>query len=215
MIAEKYQVLRDLGIGACAEVKLVQDVNTQEKLAVKIMKNGQAGKITPELLVEVQKEVTIACGIKHDNVINVRAVGRGIYDKLDGSTPNEVVFIVMDYAEEGELFDIISSTGSFSEGVARYYFHQILSALDYLHNTVGICHRDLKPENILMDGDFNLKMADFGFAIPLEGQNNNGKLNSFKGTLGYMPPEQLAKKSYSGKQADLFACAVVLFMMMT
>jgi serine/threonine protein kinase len=80
---------------------------------------------------------------------------------------------------------------------------------------VGVCHRDLKPENILIDENFNLKLADWGFAIPLVGPHGNGKLNSYKGTLGYMPPEQHAKKAYSGKAADLFALAVVIFMMVT
>lgn len=121
----------------------------------------------------------------------------------------------MDFASEGEIFDIISNTGAFSEETARYYFIQIIAALNYMHNTAGICHRDLKPENILMDANFNIKIADFGFAIPLEGHNGNGKLQSYKGTLGYMPPEQHARKSYSGKSADLFAASVVLFMMVT
>jgi serine/threonine-protein kinase CHEK1 len=95
----------------------------------------------------------------------------------------------MDFAQEGEIFDIISNTGPFSEEIARYYFIQIIVALNYMHNTVGICHRDLKPDNILMDSNFNIKIADFGFAVPLQGKNGNGKLHSYKGTLGYMTPE--------------------------
>jgi serine/threonine protein kinase len=153
--------------------------------------------------------------MKHDYIINIRAAGRGFYDKFDGSKPEEILFIIMDFASEGEIFDIISNTGAFSEETARYYFIQIIAALNYMHNTAGICHRDLKPENILMDANFNIKIADFGFAIPLEGHNGNGKLQSYKGTLGYMPPEQHARKSYSGKSADLFAASVVLFMMVT
>ena len=70
----------------------------------------------------------------------------------------------MDFASEGEIFDIISNTGAFSEETARYYFIQIIAALNYMQNTAGICHRDLKPENILMDRNFNIKIADFGFA---------------------------------------------------
>lgn len=128
-------------------------------------------------------------GMKHDFIINIRAVGRGPYDKLDGSKPEEILFIIMDFAQEGEIFDIISNTGPFSEEIARHYFIQIIAALNYMHNSVGICHRDLKPENILMDSNYNLKIADFGFAVPLEGKNGNGKLRSYKGTLGYMPPE--------------------------
>ena len=55
------------------------------------------------------------------------------------------MYIVMEVAEYGELFDVISHTGAFSEPVSRYYFHQILDALEYLHNEAGICHRDIKP----------------------------------------------------------------------
>ena len=127
--------------------------------------------------------------MKHDYIINMRAVGRGFYDKYDGSKPEEILFIIMDFASEGEIFDIISNTWAFSEETARYYFIQIIAALNYMQNTAGICQRDLKPENILMDRNFNIKIADFGFSCHLEGHNGNGKLKSYKGTLGYMPPE--------------------------
>ena len=81
MIDNKYLTLQDLGSGATAKVKLVEDINTKQKLAIKIMKSGKANKITKKLLADVQKEVTIAFDIKHENIINVRAVGRGMYDK--------------------------------------------------------------------------------------------------------------------------------------
>jgi serine/threonine protein kinase len=214
MITDQFRILGDLGVGATAEVKLVEDVYTGGKFACKVIKTGQKG-INGQLLADVQKEVTIMSMMKHKHIINTNAVGRGPYDKQDGSEPKEVLFIVMELAPEGEIFDLIANTGKFSEPVARYFFLQILGALSYMHNEVGVCHRDLKPENILMDSDFNLKLADWGFSIPLAGPRGNGKLASYKGTLGYMPPEQHAKKTYSGKSADMFAVAVVLFMMIT
>jgi serine/threonine protein kinase len=58
-----------------------------------------------------------------------------------------------------------------------------------MQNTAGVCHRDIKPENILLDENFNILIADFGFATYLTGDNGNGLLKSYKGTLGYMPPE--------------------------
>lgn len=131
---------------------------------------------------------------KHIHIINVRGVGRGMYDKQDGTTPFEVIYILMEFAANGELFDMISNTGKFTEKTARYFFHQLLNVLEHMQNTVGICHRDLKPENVLIDEEFNLKVADFGFATTLKGKNGSGKLDSYKGTLGYMPPEQLAGK---------------------
>lgn len=189
MIDNKYTIIRELGSGATSKVYLVQDNNTQEQLAVKVMKNTDSTQISQKVLDDVKREVTIGFDLKHENIIQVRAIGRGLIDKNKGEPPREVVYIVMEFAEEGELFDTICNTGKFSEPLARYYFQQILNTLDYLHNKEGICHRDLKPENILLDKNFNIKFTDFGFAVPIAGKNYNGKLNSFKGTLGYMPPE--------------------------
>ena len=153
--------------------------------------------------------------MSHDNIVKIQSVGRGPLDLDDGSEPEEVLFIVMNFAQEGELFDWISNTGRFSEPVARHFLKQILSALSYMQHTAGVCHRDLKPENILIDENFNLLLADWGFASPLVGQSTSGKLNSYKGTLGFMSPELHTHKPYSGKEADLFAVGVILFMMIT
>ena len=91
----------------------------------------------------------------------------------------------------------------------------MLSSLAYLHNDLGVCHRDLKLDNILLDSDFNIKFADFGFSVPLQGHSGNGDLHSYKGTKCYMSPEQHASKAYDGRQADLFSSAVILFIMVT
>lgn len=64
--------------------------------------------------------------------------------------------------------------------------------MEYLHNK-GIAHRDIKPENILFDDDFNLKVADFGFATAIEGKDGSGLLHTILGTESYMAPEINAK----------------------
>lgn len=65
----------------------------------------------------------------------------------------------------GELFDLVALGGKLEEKYARFYMKQLVEGLNYLHNS-GVVHRDLKPENLMLDTDFNLKIADFGFAAP-------------------------------------------------
>ena len=83
------------------------------------------------------------------------------------------------------MFDYVSNA-AFDEKVARYFFKQYLEALKFCHDN-GICHRDLKPENVLLDDDYNIKIADFGFANQIE--RTDGGLTTSLGTPGFMAPE--------------------------
>ena len=76
-------------------------------------------------------------------------------------------------------------------------------------------HRDLKPENLLLDKDFNLKVADFGFGALIRGQDGTGQLHTVLGTETYMAPEIYLKQPYSGPAVDLFACSIVLFILVS
>lgn len=97
------------------------------------------------------------------------------HDTLHHSKKEKKVvdFIVLELASGGELFDFVANSGRFNEKVARTYFYQLIEALKYLHSA-GIAHRDLKPENIMLDQNFNLKVADFGFATSIKGKDNSG-----------------------------------------
>ena len=101
-----------------------------------------------------------------------------------------MIYIALEYAEYGELFDFIAETGKFSEEEGRFYFQQLIRALNYLH-TLGYTYRDVKPENILIDKNFNLKLADFGFAT------TERTSTSRKGTFGYISPQVITNKMYN------------------
>ena len=99
------------------------------------------------------------------------------------------------------------------ENFCRHYLLQILSGLQYIHEQ-GLCHLDIKLENILLDSQYDVKIVDFGFATALKGADGQG-VRDMNGTEGYMAPEVVSKQPYDGQSADLFACGVVLFMMLT
>ena len=89
--------------------------------------------------------------------------------------------MVLELVEGGDLQNWIA-WGGFSEETCRFYFKQMLKTLHYIHSK-GFAHRDLKPHNILLDSSFNLKIADFGCAAPINGWDNSGVLKTYTGSI--------------------------------
>ena len=77
----------------------------------------------------------------------------------------------------------------------------------------GYCHRDLKPDNLLFDWDYQLKLADFGFATSINGEFGDGKLYDLLGTRSYFAPEIWEARPYEGMYVDLFSAGCILFIM--
>ena len=189
----KYQILRTLGSGGSCKVKLGINMQTGEKVAVKIMSSKLDRKTQQLILTEVQAMEKL----KHINIIEQKEVGIDIYRKNSGKQV-KVSYIVLEIALGGELFDFIANSGPFQEDEARYYFKQFMAGLDYCHLN-QVAHRDLKPENILLGYNYDLKIADFGFAGPVEGRDGKGYLYTKLGTLNYMAPEIHLETPYQGK----------------
>lgn len=173
--------------------------------------------MNPELdqktLTLVNTEVEAMQKLEHINILKYIYHGAAEYVKDNGTT-KWVNFLVLEIAEGGEIFDFVAETGAFSEREARYFLKQILEGLDHCH-FMGIAHRDLKPENLLLDENFNIKIADFGFAGPVNGRVGNGFSMTKLGTLNYMAPEIILAQPYNAPSVDLFATAVILFILVS
>ncbi|VDN29788.1 unnamed protein product [Gongylonema pulchrum] len=120
-----------------------------------------------------------------------------------------MLYLVTEYAANGEIFDLIAKQRRLSEESARLKFIQIISAVDYLHK-LKIVHRDLKAENLLLDANLNIKIADFGFS---NFYSNSGTLDTFCGSPPYAAPEVFEGKRYTGPEIDVWSLGVVLYVL--
>lgn len=119
---------------------------------------------------------------------------------------SNILYIMIEYMTGGLLFDLCQTLGPMGEDAGRFFMTQMLDVLKYMHG-IGVVHRDIKLENILLDDQMNFKLADFGFAT----FKNISKLKDYYGTKTYMAPEIKEGKEYDGRQVDVFALGVVLF----
>lgn len=110
----------------------------------------------------------------------------------------------------GVLHDIIYRRGPLDATTVRFYYANIVCALDFLHSN-GIVHRDLKPANILIKPDGYISLADFGLAKP----ETNSHVWSMVGTPIYMAPELFMSQTGIGRGVDWFSSGIVLYEMVT
>lgn len=186
---------------------LAENTENGEKCALKIMKNNckSAGDSSKELF---KNEIHALKTLKHQNILELYDYSDKEIIKNAFGNEIEVSYIAMEYAKNGEFFDYLANGDFLDETIVRYLFHRMIETIEYMHKK-GIAHRDIKPENILLDEDFNIKFADFGFAT------KEKLIKGRRGTFGYMAPEVLANFEHDPRKADIFAVAVILFIMTT
>lgn len=101
------------------------------------------------------------------------------------------IYLVMEYIKKGSLARKIEQLqqAKIPEETMRKYFQQLVLALEYCHDVAGIIHRDIKPDNILIDGQDNIKLADFGVSMKLAANGEDDRITSNAGALICYSPE--------------------------
>ncbi|KAK4937466.1 Chk1 protein kinase [Elasticomyces elasticus] len=146
---------------------------------------------------------------------------KNIVEFFDHGDDPAWVWIAMELAEGGDLFDKIEADAGVSEDIAHVYFTQLVSAIGYMH-AKGVAHRDIKPENVLLSADGELKIADFGMATLFEYHGKRKLATTLCGSPPYVAPEVLSRSTQSGTKgsgyaadmADIWSCGVVLFVLL-
>ena len=191
-----------IGKGSFGSVVFGLNKNTGEVMAVKqvpIMDIEETN--TLEKIKALEVEIEILSRLQHRNI--VRYIGF--------SREEDYFNIFLEYEGGGSIAKLLSKYGKFKESLVRLYSKQILEGLEYLHSH-NVIHRDIKGANVLVDSNGICKLADFGGAKKIYGNdvNETGNYNSIKGTPYWMAPE-IIKQTGHGRKADIwsFGCTVI------
>ncbi|XP_016826657.1 serine/threonine-protein kinase SIK2 isoform X5 [Cricetulus griseus] len=166
------------------------------QVAIKIIDKSQLDAVNLE---KIYREVQIMKMLDHPHIIK-------LYQVMETKS---MLYLVTEYAKNGEIFDYLANHGRLNESEARRKFWQILSAVDYCHGR-KIVHRDLKAENLLLDNNMNIKIADFGFGNFFK---TGELLATWCGSPPYAAPEVFEGQQYEGPQLDIWSMGVVLYVL--
>uniref|UniRef100_A0A0G4I2D9 Aurora kinase n=1 Tax=Chromera velia CCMP2878 TaxID=1169474 RepID=A0A0G4I2D9_9ALVE len=194
---QDFDLGRKLGSGGFGSVYLARERRSKFVVALKRLNKKQLLEGGHEA--RLQTEVEVQAHVRHPNVTRIW----GYF------TTSTTIWLILEYASEGDLFHQISSEGAFSEKKAAGYFHQVVSALIALHERRMI-HRDVKSENVLVDAEYTLKLADFGLSAH---STRSMTRKSRNGTLEYQAPEVLRGQEY-WTEPEVWACGILLFEML-
>ena len=200
ILANRYRLTEQIGMGGMAIVYKAVDLRTGHNVAVKVLR--QEYNEDAEFVGRFQREAEAASKMTHHNIVNLLDVG------MDG----ENRYLIMEYVQGKTLKEVINERGRLSAPLACQIAIRILSALEHAHRN-GIVHRDIKPQNILVHADGHIKVSDFGIAR-IADSSTLTKGDMVMGSVHYFSPEQ-ARGEAANATSDIYSTGVVLYEMLT
>lgn len=202
MQATDFEPLRCLGKGTYGTVHLVKQAGTGKLYAQKHFRKASL-TVHKQLVEQTKTERSILESInRHPFVVKL------YYAFQD----HEKLYLILEYAQGGELFERMRIERMFPEDTAAFYMAEMVLALEHLHQTIGVVYRDLKPENCLLDSEGHLLLTDFGLSKEaVEGEHH---CRSMTGTVEYMAPEVIQQQSY-GTAVDWWSFGILGFDLLT
>ena len=192
-----YNIRGIIGKGTFSVVKLGENKATKEKVAIKILQKNKI--LSKEDLVRIEREIQILSRLNHPNVIKIHHI---FEDQKN-------FYIIMEFCENGELFNRIVEKKFLTEEEASIFYYQLINGLEYIHKN-NIVHRDLKPENLLLAKNDLLKIIDFGLS---NYTGYNILLGTPCGSPCYASPEMVSGQRYDGYMIDVWSTGIILFAM--
>mmetsp|Transcript_25677 Transcript_25677/g.44971 ORF Transcript_25677/g.44971 Transcript_25677/m.44971 type:complete len:345 (+) Transcript_25677:2746-3780(+) len=196
---DDFFLIKVIGKGSYGKVLLVRKINSNEVLAMKILRKDFIARRNQ--IQHTRTERSVLERVKHPFIVEL---------KYAFQTPLKLYFC-LEYCPGGELFFHLSRSTRFDESRACFYAACIVLALQHLH-AQNIVYRDLKPENVLIDHEGYAKITDFG--LSKENIMDNSSTHTFCGTPEYLAPEILARRGHN-KSVDWWSLGALIFEMLT
>lgn len=206
---DHFKELRKIGEGNFSDIYSAISLFDKKTYAIKIINKAKLKRMRKEADILMEKHcLKLLMGSPY--VIDIYST---FQDDLN-------LFLHFEFVKGGELWEQAKIFGLPSLSLVKYYFAQIIAALEYIHSK-GIVHRDLKLENILLDDKKNIKLVDFGtakdmFNPEIKGSGNSAKgkmvYENFVGTPHFMAPECIRNKG-SDYKSDIWSLGCLLFQM--
>eukprot|EP00002_Diphylleia_rotans_P038824 TRINITY_DN8874_c0_g1_i1.p1 TRINITY_DN8874_c0_g1~~TRINITY_DN8874_c0_g1_i1.p1 ORF type:complete len:1177 (+),score=169.30 TRINITY_DN8874_c0_g1_i1:71-3601(+) len=191
----KYKLIKTLGCGGFALVKKALDTETKQFVAIKIFLKASE-TFDPRL---VANEVAVMKQFSHPNIVKF----------ISAMEDQKYIYLVMEYADGGDLLRLAMKSGRMQDDMARHIFSQIVAAVSHMKSQ-NVTHRDLKLENILLcsSPELTVKLSDFGMVGITD---RSVLLRTICGTPVYNPPEILDNKPCEGPPLDVWSLGVILY----
>lgn len=195
----RYRVDARIAVGGMATVYRAVDTRLDRVLALKVMHPALAADAS--FVERFIREAKSVARLSHPNVV-------GVYDQ---GAEGAYVYLAMEYVAGCTLRDVLRERGALRPRAALDILEPVLAALGAAHRA-GFVHRDMKPENVLIGDDGRVKVADFGLVRAVGSVTST--TGSLLGTVSYLAPEQI-ESGTADTRADVYACGVVLYEMLT
>ncbi len=194
------RIVGEIGSGGMAVVYKAIQEPLGRPVAIKALKPSIA--VDSQFAKRFEREANFMAALQHENILHV-------YDFIkDGET----MYIVMEYVQGIDLYDLLEKTPRLPVEVAAIIALQVARALDYAHFR-GIIHRDIKPANVMISSHGEVKLMDFGIARD-DTLSDLTETGTGLGTPSYMSPEQILGDKLDFR-SDIFSLGIVLYQMLT
>lgn len=193
---KSYEYVQVIGSGTFGVVILLHDQIRDEKVACKVMKRPNSNC---EEIMAIERELRLGGTISCPYLVQCHDV---LYLE-------KIICIIMEYVEGDTLINILQRDAAVLRTNWEKLFWQLSVAIQYLHRK-GLAHRDVKLDNVIVDGDFNIKLCDYGAMCEAVGVNT-----TMCGTVPYMAPEVITGTRYCAKRTDIWSLGICLYTILT